>query len=60
MVILTPIVPIAGDRISAVDVGSVFIDNISTCLDLKEKCNPTCPVLNKTDLFNTFLSFIHN
>jgi hypothetical protein len=36
---LSPIVPSAGDRMSAVEVGSVFIDNISTYLNLQVKCN---------------------
>jgi hypothetical protein len=56
-VILSPIVSTAGDRISAVEVGSVFIDNISTYLGLQVKCNPACPALSKNEFYQQICIF---
>jgi hypothetical protein len=53
------VVPSAGGRISAVEVGSLFIDNISTYLGLQVKCNPACPVLNRIEFYQQ-ISIFHS
>jgi hypothetical protein len=53
---LSPTVPSAGDRRSAVEIGSV-LKIYHTYLGLLLKCNAACPVLNKIEFYQQICIF---